>query len=188
MVTGDRREAPATPGARGWMAGAGRLAARYERWLWAGLFLVVLTVQWPALKGYYYKAAQVAPPPTSIEWRTDLDAALAEADRTGRRVLVDFTADWCPPCIAMKHDVWPDDDVERAVADGYVPVLIDIDRNYDVPDRFGVRGIPTVLVLDRAGGVLRRGSFFTASSMVSFLTDARADREPAQLKSDVAAR
>lgn len=170
MTTGDTREARATSGARGCVARAGRTAARYERWLWAGLVLVVLTVQWPALKGYYYRAAQVAPPPTSIEWRTDLDAAVAEADRTGRRVLVDFTADWCPPCIAMQHDVWPDDDVERAVADGYVPVLIDIDRNDDVPDRFGVRGIPTVLVLDGSGGVLRRGSFFTASSMVSFLT------------------
>ena len=39
----------------------------------------------------------------------------------------------------MKHDVWPDDDVERSVADGYVPVLIDIDSNFEVPDRFGVR-------------------------------------------------
>lgn len=170
-MTTDRREARATSGARGWVARAGGWASRYERWLWAGLFLAVLAVQWPALKGYYYRAAQVAPPPTSIEWRTDLDAAVAEADRTGRRVLVDFTADWCPPCIAMKHDVWPDDAVERAVATGYVPVLIDIDSNYEVPDRFGVRGIPTVLVLDGAGGVVRRGSFFTASSMVRFLAE-----------------
>ena len=150
--------------ARAWISGN-------ERWLWAGLFAVVLTVQWPALKGYYYRAASVVPPPSSIAWQTDLDAALTEAERAGKYVLVDFTADWCPPCIAMQHDVWPDDRVERAVAETYVPVLIDIDSNSDVPDRYGVNGIPTVLVLDHTGGVIRRGAFFTASSMVGFLTE-----------------
>jgi len=160
----------AAPG-HGWFTAARGWAARHERWLWGGLFAVIVTVQWPALKGYYYKAAQVTPPASSIEWRTDIEAAVAEANRTGRLVLVDFTADWCPPCIAMKHDVWPDDDVERSVADGYVPVLIDIDSNFEVPDRFGVRGIPTVLVLDGSGEVLRRGSFLTASSMLSFLAE-----------------
>jgi thiol:disulfide interchange protein len=154
-----------------WFSAVRDWAGRHERWLWAGLFAVIVFVQWPALKGYYYKAAQVTPPQSSINWRTDLDAAVAEARSTGRLVLVDFTADWCPPCIAMKHDVWPDDDVERRIAEGFVPVLIDIDRNYEVPDRFGVRGIPTVLVLDGSGEVLRQGSFFTASSMVRFLEE-----------------
>jgi thiol:disulfide interchange protein len=155
----------------------GRLAAvrawagRHEGWLWAAVIAVVLVIQWPVLKGYYYRAANTTPRESSIPWRTDLDAALAEARQTDRKVLVDFMANWCPPCIAMKHDVWPDPGVERAVAAGYVPVMIDIDRDGRTADRYHVRGIPTVLVLNSEGEVLRQGAFFTASRMVRFLAD-----------------
>jgi thiol-disulfide isomerase/thioredoxin len=146
--------------------------ARHERWIWAAIIGGVLFVQWPVLKGYYYRAADSTPRESSIPWRTDLDGALVEARATGRLVLVDFMADWCPPCIAMKHDVWPDPGVERAVEAGFIPVMIDIDRDGRTADRYLVRGIPTILVLDGNGEVLRRGSFFTASRMVRFLAEA----------------
>ena len=90
-----------------------------------------------------------------------LDAALAEAGRTNKHVLVDFSADWCPPCVA-KHDVWPDPAVERALAGSYVPLLIDVDRNGAVADQYSVRGIPTVLVLDSRGRVVRQATFLSA--------------------------
>ena len=157
---------------RAWRGGRAWYA-RHERWLWIGALLVILVVRWPLVKGYYYKLADVDAPPSTIAWRTDLDAALAEARREGKRVVVDFTADWCPPCIAMKHDVWPDAEVARVVARGYVPVLIDTDRDGVTPERYQVRGIPTVLVLDDTGGVVRSGAPLTASGMVSFLEAAR---------------
>ncbi len=135
--------------------------------------LVLLVVRWPVFKGYYYKFAEVPAPVTTIEWRTDLDQALAEARRDGKRVVVDFTADWCPPCIAMKHDVWPDAAVAAAVARGYVPVLIDTDRDAVTTGRYEVRGIPTVLVLDDTGAVLRSGAPLTVSGMVRFLGASR---------------
>lgn len=151
-----------------------RIAARHERLIWVGVFAVVLIVQWPMLKGVYYRAAQRPAPPPSIEWRTNLGIALAEAGRTNKKVLVDFTADWCPPCIVMKHDVWPDPAVGRAVAASYVPLLIDVDRDGDVADLYNVRGIPTVLVLDKEGRVVREASFLaarSASAMIAFLMD-----------------
>lgn len=160
-VTNRARRAAAV--LRAWMAG-------HERFLWAALVVLVVSVQWPALKGFYYRAADVPPPPSSIQWRTDLASALLEAQQTNKAVLVDFSADWCPPCIVMKHDVWPDDAVEHAVSQSYVPLLIDVDRDSTVSGRYGVYGIPTILVLDPQGQVIRRGSFLGASGMVRFLT------------------
>ena len=145
------------------------VAARHERLLWAGAIGAVVMIQWPMLKGLYYRTADAPPPSSRIEWRTDLDAALEESRRTGKPVLADFSAGWCPPCIAMKHDVWPDDRVEQAVMDGYVPLVIDVDRDGAASERYGVYAIPTILVLDGDGQILRRATFLSASGMRKFL-------------------
>ena len=72
----------------------------------------------------------------------------------------------------MKHDVWPDPAVERALTQSYVPVLIDVDTDHVSAGRYGVDSIPTILVLDATGTVVRRGRFLNASGMVELLTGA----------------
>lgn len=145
------------------------LFSRHEKLLWAAAIAVVVLVQWPMLKGFYYRAAAAPPPESSIEWRTDLNAALNEARRSGKQVLIDISADWCPPCITMKHDVWPNQHVERTVAESYVPVLIDADRDVAVMNRYGIRGIPAILIGDGSGTVIRRATFLSASGILKFL-------------------
>lgn len=147
--------------------------ARYETAFWMVAVVALLAYRWPVVKGYYYKATDAVAPPTAIAWTTDVDAALAVARRDGRRVVVDFTASWCPPCIAMSHDVWPDPRVARAVLDGFVPVLIDTDRDGRTPARYGVEGIPTVIVLNADGTTMKRGAPLTAGAMLDFLSSSR---------------
>jgi thiol:disulfide interchange protein len=144
------------------------------RWgvlLWALVIGAVVVMQWPMLKGMYYRATSAEAPASAVAWRAGFDAALAESAKTGKPVLPDFTASWCPPCRVMKHDVWPDDRVAAAVNGGYVPVLVDVDdpQNAEVARRYGVRGIPYILVVDAEGRVLKQGAFMTASGMLDFL-------------------
>jgi thiol:disulfide interchange protein len=144
------------------------------RWgllLWAVLLGAIVYMQWPMLKGMYYKATAAEAPASNVAWRTGFDAALAESAKTGKPVLVDFTASWCPPCKVMKHEVWPDADVASAVNDAYVPLLVDVDepQNAEVAQKYGIRGIPTVLVLDAKGEVLKVGSFMSKRDMLDFL-------------------
>ena len=147
--------------------------ARRETLFWAALVVAVLVIQWPMLKGWYYKATGAEAPASAIAWRTDFDAALAEARLANKRVLVDFSADWCPPCVAMKHDVWPHPQVAAAVNDGYVPVLVDADLDTVLAARFQVSTIPAVLMLDAGGNLVKRNDgYLPRSGMLRFLAGA----------------
>jgi thiol:disulfide interchange protein len=143
---------------------------RGEPVVWLAAIAVIVSMQWPVLKGWYYRATG-APAPVAIQWRTDLEAALAESRATGRKVLVDFNADWCPPCIAMKHDTWPDPEVASLVSRAYVPLLVDIDVDTVASARYGVPAIPTVLILDGTGRLIARAGYLPASGMRRLLQE-----------------
>jgi protein disulfide-isomerase len=139
--------------------------------LWALVLGAVVYMQWPMLKGAYYKATNAQAPASAVAWRSDYAGALAESAQSGKPVLLDFTASWCPPCKVMKHDVWPDADVATAANGGYVPVLVDVDdpKNAEVAQRYGVRGIPSILIVDAKGRVLKQGAFMSKGEMLDFL-------------------
>jgi thiol:disulfide interchange protein len=152
------------------MKGSVRWITRHERALWLVLFLAIVVVRWPLLKGFYYRVAGVAEPVSTIPWRTNLDAALIEARQTRRPVLVDFHATWCAPCLAMQHDVWTDATVAQGIAQSYIPVSVDVDRDSPASDRFQIDAIPAVLILDANGRVLRRAGYLPVSGMLRFLS------------------
>jgi thiol:disulfide interchange protein len=141
--------------------------------MWAAIVVLGLTVQWPVLKGWYYSATATVAPASAVAWRSDLAAALAEARAAHKGVFVDFSASWCPPCIAMKHEVWPNAEVARAINAGYVPVAVDADQNNGLSDRYQVENIPTVLILDADGRVVKRNEgYLPRAGVMRFLAEA----------------
>jgi thiol:disulfide interchange protein DsbD len=147
------------------------LQSRWGMLIWVLLLGAIVYMQWPMLKGMYYKTRGAEAPVSAVAWRTGLDAALAESAASGKPVLVDFTAAWCPPCQVMKHEVWPDPKVASAANERYIPLLVDVDdpANAGLAEKYGIGGIPTLLVLDEKGKVLRVGGFMSAGEMLKFL-------------------
>lgn len=139
--------------------------------IWTAIFVLIAWLQWPMLKGTFYRVAGVEAPPDGIAWQSDFQAALVIGREKGKLLLVDFSADWCPPCQVMKHDVWPDARVRAAIEAGYVPVLINIDlaSSQAVAQRYEVQSIPTIVIVDGDGQVVRRGGSMSVEKLLTFL-------------------
>jgi thiol:disulfide interchange protein len=85
-------------------------------------------------------------------WYSNLAAALAEAERTKKPVLVDLWATWCKSCLTMDKTTLRDPEVNRALAN-YVKVKFQAENPdeppaKDVMKRFSAIGLPTYVVLE----------------------------------------
>jgi len=58
-------------------------------------------------------------------------------------VLVDFWAEWCPPCRAMSPIV---ESLATKFSGNAKIVKLNVDDNPSVTQRFGIKGIPTMIV------------------------------------------
>ncbi|MBI1209717.1 MAG: thioredoxin TrxA [Azospirillum sp.] len=64
-------------------------------------------------------------------------------------VLVDFWAEWCGPCKMVAPAL---DELAESMKDRLIVAKLNIDENPNTPAKYGVRGIPT-LILFKDGNV-----------------------------------
>jgi len=77
------------------------------------------------------------------------------AARQGLPCLLFFTAEWCTYCHQMESAAFNDEAVS-ALADGFVCILIDADREPELCRNQGVSGFPTIQFLSPDGRILHR--------------------------------
>ncbi len=98
-------------------------------------------------------------------WSTDLAKALEKAKAEKKFVLVEFTgSDWCPPCIAMRKNVFSKKEFVDAAAKKFILVEIDFPngdeslkkKNEPLAEKYKIEGFPTVVLLTPEGKEFNR--------------------------------
>ncbi len=94
-------------------------------------------------------------PPETIQWKPYSETALDEARSAGKKVVIDFSADWCAQCKELEHITFADKAVGAEAAD-YVALRADMTK-FDGPNgkkwqaQYGIKGLPTVVRLVPSG-------------------------------------
>jgi protein disulfide-isomerase len=96
-------------------------------------------------------------------WSDDYEKALEQAKKENKKVLLDFTgSDWCGWCIKLDKEVFSKSQFKSFAKENLVLVEVDFPQGKRLPkktqeqnemlkNKFGIRGFPTLVVLDGDG-------------------------------------
>lgn len=112
----------------------------------------------------------------SMHWLAYSDAALAEAQQSGRPVLLEFTADWCINCKVLENTVYTHPKIIEAAREAKL-LLLRVDMtdfnagHKQLLERHGGHALPYSVVFDLQGHPLKAYTgLFSVESLLDTLT------------------
>lgn len=153
-------------------------------WVKRGMGVVLMVVAaviarpaWSAWVPESWRGVSESP----VDWVAYSPEAVEAAAAAGKPVLLDFRADWCLPCLKMEATTFVDSRVVE-LAREFVMVKADLTESgsaeaREMLDRYRVKGVPTIVFLDRAGTEaveLRQTKEISASQLIELMRQVKA--------------
>ena len=99
---------------------------------------------------------------SGIKWGNNLDSAFDIASKSNKLIMIDFMAEWCPPCKEMDKITFSNTNIIKK-SNEFIPVRIDVDKHKDIAEeyngnarKYGGIGIPNILFLDKEKNIIRQ--------------------------------
>ncbi|QHI96944.1 thioredoxin TrxA [Xylophilus rhododendri] len=83
-------------------------------------------------------------------------------------VLVDYWAEWCGPCKMIAPIL---DEVSKSYEDKLQIAKMNVDENRDIPAKFGIRGIPTLMLFKGGQLAATKVGALSKAQLTAFLDE-----------------
>jgi thioredoxin 1 len=83
-------------------------------------------------------------------------------------VLVDFGAEWCGPCKMIAPVL---DEIAAEYGGKLKVCKVDVDANPDIPPKFGIRGIPTLILFKGGSAEATKVGALSKSQLTDFIKE-----------------
>ena len=90
----------------------------------------------------------------------------ADVLKSDKPVLLDFWAEWCGPCKMIAPIL---DEVAKDYGDKVQVAKLNVDENQQVPAKFGIRGIPTLILFKNGQVAAQKVGALSKSQLTAFL-------------------
>ncbi len=101
-----------------------------------------------------------------IKHITDATFEAEVLQSTKPAVLVDYWAEWCGPCKMIAPIL---DEVATTYADKLQITKMNVDENRDIPGKFGIRGIPTLMIFKGGQLAATKVGALSKSQLTAFI-------------------
>ncbi len=91
-----------------------------------------------------------------VSWQPYTESLLLEARQLKKPVILDFYADWCAPCRELDNVTFHDSEIVKQAENNFIMIKVDLTRKgnpvyEDLLRQYNVKGVPTIVFLDRQG-------------------------------------
>jgi thioredoxin 1 len=91
-----------------------------------------------------------------------MNAKFSDLINSEKPTLVNFFAEWCGPCKAMKPIL---EEVKSKVGESSSIIKIDVDKNPQVASAYQIQGVPTLILFKKGEVVWRQSGVVMANKL-----------------------
>ena len=111
-----------------------------------------------------------------IIWEQNLDSSFNLASLSNKIIMIEFMAEWCPPCKRMEKETFSNERVINK-SNEFIFVKVDADKHQDIAKeykrnakKYGGIGIPNILFIDKDKNIVHQTvGFLNANQLITVM-------------------